>query len=207
MFIYLLVFGLAAFFAYLAQKFENKKVLVILFSIIAILIPSVLAGVRDSNIGTDLEVYGKPFFNRAVLSDSFEEYSNICETELGYRIINYIVSRFSDNINIFLFVLEFIIIGIVYLAFYQRRKEIPVWLGLLCYLFLFYSRFLNLLRQGIAVSIIIYSYKYLEKNELKKFLLAILIATMFHTTAIFAITLIFIKIILNLRKDLILCVI
>lgn len=195
MLIYIVVFCLSAFFAYLAQRFENKKILTIIFSIIAILIPSILAGVRDLTIGTDIGVYGKTFFNRAVISNSFQEYSKICETEVGYRLVNYIVSRFTNNVNIFLFILEFIIIGIVYIAFYQRRKDTPIWLCMLCYLFLFYNRLLNLLRQGIALSIIIYSYKYLDKNELKKYLIAVIIATLFHTTAIFAITLYFIKIV------------
>lgn len=200
MLIYIVVFCLSSFFAYLASKFENKKILTVIFSIIAILIPSYLAGVRDLNIGTDVAVYGKPFFNRAVESSSFDRYSKICKTDLGYRIVNYVVSRFTNNINIFLFVIEFLIIGIVYVAFYQRRKEFPIWLCMLCYFFLFYNRFLNLLRQGLAVSIVIYSYKYLEKDDLKKYFIGVIIASFFHPTAIFAATLYLIKLLLKSKS-------
>lgn len=192
MYVYIIVFIISTFFAYMAKKFENKKGVSIIFSLLAISVPSVLAGMRNSNIGTDVRVYGIPFFNRAVISKSFIGYSKICETELGYRIVNYIVSRFTNNINVFLFVVSFITFGLVYSSFYQRRQKVSLWLCWICYLFLFYNRFLNLLRQGIAVSIIMYAYKYIENKNWKKYLVAVFVAFIFHTTAIFAITLIFI---------------
>lgn len=203
MLIYIITFAISSLFAYFAQKTKKSKILIILFSIMSVAIPSLIAGMRDLTIGTDLQVYGENYFNRAVESSSFSEYSKICNTDLGYRIINYTVSLFSNDIHVFLFVLEFITIGIVYIALYQRKNQIPLWLGMLCYLFLFFNRNLNILRQGVAISIVIYSFKYIERRQLKQFIISTIIASFCHVTAIFAIPIYIIRIAIEGRKRMI----
>lgn len=64
-------------------------------------------------------------------------------------------------------------------------------------LFNFY--FLSVMRQGVAVLICFYSYKYIKKEKIIKFLICVLIASLFHKTAIIFITSYFLKY-FNLNK-------
>lgn len=49
---------------------------------------------------------------------------------------------------------------------------------------LFYFNFLSLLRQGVVVGLIFYSYTFIRKRQLLKFILIIVIASLFHSTAL-----------------------
>lgn len=49
---------------------------------------------------------------------------------------------------------------------------------------LFYLGFLSLLRQGVAVSLVFYSYTFIKQRKLFKFILTIIIASLFHKTAL-----------------------
>ena len=56
MIIYLVYFAVSAYFAYLARESESRKK-AILFSLVSIAIPVLLAGARDFSIGIDVENY------------------------------------------------------------------------------------------------------------------------------------------------------
>lgn len=49
---------------------------------------------------------------------------------------------------------------------------------------LFYLGFLSLLRQGVAVSLVFYSYTFIKQRKLFKFILTVIIASLFHKTAL-----------------------
>ena len=63
---YLFVFAISIFSTYLAQLCYNRnnKFLFVLFSAVAILTPALLAGFRDSGIGTDTEIYVDDIWNQ-----------------------------------------------------------------------------------------------------------------------------------------------
>ena len=66
----------------------------------------------------------------------------------------------------------------------QRKNSIFPWL---CFLGipLFFFNFLSLMRQAVAVAIIFYSYKFIIKRKILKFLLCVILASLFHKTALF----------------------
>lgn len=190
MYIYLIVFFISCVSAYISQKcFEQeKKVSGIFFAVLTIAIPSLLAGLRDTSIGTDVEIYMERYFQYASMSGTFSEYRQICDTDLLYAILNYVISRFTSNFNIFMFIVQFIITSLVYVISYKNRDKSPIWLSLFVYFMVYYNRNLNIIRQSIATAITFYGYKYIKNKEIGKYILCILIATLFHSTAIFAIT-------------------
>lgn len=194
MIIYLFSFGISCLFIFLAQKNfdKNRKILGVLASIIAILIPTILAGLRDISVGYDIKLYGLNQFQLAVNSTSFSNFLNVCDTDFGYALINYIVSRFTDNINIFLFTINFIIVVLIYLSAYHNRNKVPMWMYMFVFYMMIYNITLNILRQSIAVAIIIYSLKYAEEKKLIKFIVGVIIAMLFHSTAIIALPIYFI---------------
>ena len=194
---------LAMIISFKDRENNNKKMK--LLAIMIIIIISLLGGLRGITIGTDLNVYGEKWFNIAVNSSSFVTYkSTISTTDIGYIFLNYIVSRFTNNFNIYLFIHQLICNGIIVSVLYKHKNKTPFAISLLCYLCIFYGRTFNILRQAVALSIVFYGISKLINNQEKKFIIYVLIATLFHFTAIFSIVILPIKKICyseNKRKD------
>lgn len=199
MLIYLIVFLVVELFAFFStknnDKNETKKTKNNNFHIIIIIfLLSLLGGLRSVNIGTDVLVYGKRWFDVACASNSFNEYISIINTtDTGYLLINYTVSRFTNNINIFLFIHQLICNSLVIYTLYHYKEKCPFWLSTLCYICLFYCKTFNILRQAVALSMIFYSTRYLEEKKYKKYIISIMITSTFHFTAIFGIILLPLK--------------
>ncbi len=169
---------------------KNKDIMnyIMLFTIVMIL--SILGGLRDYSIGTDIKVYGRNWFIYACRFNDFQNYIQLRpDGELGYLLLNYIISRFTDNFNIFLFIHQLICNLFVVVALYKYRKKAPFYMSILVYLMLFYCRTYNYLRQSIALSILFFGFQYIEKKNIMKYLLTVFIAAQFHSTAYIGIVL------------------
>lgn len=197
MVIYFLVFIISVFFSVLASKcFENgNKNEGRFFSLIAILIPSIMAGLRASSVGTDTAKYVNNTFYAANLSSNiFDALNNMAHinVEIPYKILNYVVSVFTDNVNWIYFILSFITLLFTYLACYDNRSEKGNYsLAYFSFLLLFFNRSLNLCRQSIAIAIILYSFKYVMDKKFTKCIFWCIIGCCFHNTAIMLILLYF----------------
>lgn len=191
--IYLLVFLISTYFIYLGEKNykKNNKKTAVVFCLIAILLPSLLAGLRIEGIGTDTLYYVKANFKVAVASKSFQQFNNAYELELFYNLLVYFVSRFTNNIHVLYFLIQTIIMFFVYRACYNERKNVPMWLSFLLFLLLYYNRSLNMVRQSIALAIILYAYKYIKEKKLLKYIIFVIIASFFHKTALLSLIIYF----------------
>ena len=189
MIIYLIIFIISLLFTYIAQEMfkRQKKIGGIFFSIFAILFPAGLAGLRATTIGTDVNIYGENYFNLACIAESFAQYQELCSTDFLYAVLNYVVSRFTNNINWFFFIMQLVILIPIYVSAYQHRKEKSMVFFMFVTFFLFFNRSLNELRQCIAVAFIVLGIKYAEDRKLLKFTIIITIATLFHISALMAI--------------------
>lgn len=56
-----------------------------------------------------------------------------------------------------------------------------------------YFYYFGIIRLGLAASIIAFAYRYIIENKKKNYILMVLLATMFHYSALFALVLLFIK--------------
>lgn len=126
MIIYILMFICSLFFIYIGEQLDVeknfKKTAVLVGNsvfyvpsiikmttiggiyLLAILLPSFLAGYRDYTIGTDVLVYGNIWFHNAILSNNFwnyMEWANNSSIGVLYATFNYVVSRFTSNVHIF----------------------------------------------------------------------------------------------------------
>lgn len=183
MWIYIIIFLISSFFSYLGYKEKNKKIC-IFFSMLAILLPSALAGLRARGVGTDTLYYIDASFRYAKTSTSFSQLMKICDIEILYNLVNYVVSRFTHNINWLYFVLQLLICGITYIACYKNKKICAPWFSYLLFMLLFFNRSLNMCRQTIAIVLILYSFTFATEKKPLKFFLTIIIAIGFHRTAI-----------------------
>jgi hypothetical protein len=195
--IYVIVFAISCFFTYLAEvninsiKGRNNKISYI-FSTIAIIIPSVFGGLRDSGIGTDTLVYVDIIFDQILRIDSLEELFDVYisdsiinnHIEFLYLLLNYIISLFSDNVNWVYFFTTFITVMFFYLAAYDNRKRASMCLSMLFFFCLFYNQSFNMVRQSIALAMTIYAYKHIEaKNWIKIIIWSVIIINV-HSSGI-----------------------
>ncbi len=170
------LFALLSIF-FLFGIFKNK-LSYILFGLILFFI-SIL---RSENVGYDYITYEEAYHDFAVASWSDLFFVRI-RFEPGYVLFNKCLTIISSNYLLFKVVTSFINICSV-LIFIKRYSVMP-WMS--CALFLtlgFYNFELNIMRQSLALSISLFAYPYAENKSLLKFLLCIILATLFHYSAI-----------------------
>lgn len=178
---YIITFLTAAILGNMAAKY---KVLKIPFSFLAIIIPSILGGIRSPRLGTDNFYFFKPDFSIAYYSDSFSEASSKLNFDILSEYTFYVVSRFTSDYHWLCFFFSFTSMTLVYITIYRYRKVCKVWLALLVYFFIFYCPMICYARQSIAVSICFFSIYYAEKKKILYFITLILTATLLHASAI-----------------------
>lgn len=107
--------------------------------------------------------------------------------EKGYVIFNKLVGSVYNNKQFFLAVCAFIdFISIAILIYKKSKLPLLSWmifLGLPVFLIFFSG-----LRQGIAISIIVLSVKFIDEKKIIKFILTVLLASTFHKSAIVFLT-------------------
>ena len=165
---YLLCFILTIVFTYFAEiNFKKeKKGFAIIFSIIAIFIPTFICGIRSADVGRDIEIYVSPLLNSTKIMN-FSEYINfnIKYFELGYVFYVYIISKINSGLNFLLFFIQLIPCAATFIFAYNYRKQIPMWFVMTTYLLTWYLRSYTMMRQSIAVAFILLSIITFEKKQ------------------------------------------
>ena len=180
--IYIICFALSIFFTYKAEKaFEkNKKKIGIIWSILAVLMPSIVAGLRNTSVGMDVKAYTTKLYDISLGTDSMFKFLNISWVEPGYSIFVYAVSVIFRDIHWVLFFTELIMCIFLYLAAYEKRNSIHMYWIMFAYFCIFYNTSLSLMRQGISIFITMYALTQMEKKKYIKTILLFLLATSFH---------------------------
>jgi|SRR5690625_343143 len=149
----------------------------LLFIIVTTLQLIIINGLRHMSVGVDTVRYFKRFME--IVNGEVELFTK----ESGYNIAQIIINIFSDNFNVWLTIAASFIFVPLAIFIYKNSSRVFVsyilYLGLDFYLFTF-----NGLRQSIAIIIVLLSYNYIINKKFLKFLLIILVATSFHTSAI-----------------------
>ncbi len=199
---YIAIFSISTAILYIAEKLKEgarKKVLVF----IALLIPSIIAGLRDYSIGADVLLYGNYWFERACSYDSlfaFLKKASEYSIASGYATVNYLVSRISHNPHMFYFVYELILMYIVYKAVKPFKEQVSIPFAFLIFFFSYYNSSLNILRQIMAIVLVLYSFQFVVNRKLIRFILVILLAASFHDTAIVAFIIYPLSLLINSKR-------
>lgn len=171
--IYIIFFG---FFVKANNNITSKKVY--LFFTFAYL--GILAAFRGKTIGNDTEFYMQLF-------DSISAVENVSvyspRFELGYVYLNKFLSIFTSNPQIILIVSSLII----FYCFMRFIKKYSSNIPLSVFLFFalgYFSMAMNTIRLSLALSIVLISYDFLRNNKIVKFIILIILAFLFHRTAI-----------------------
>lgn len=181
------------FIAALADLIKNSTIKNII-RILSLMPMAIIAGMRDLTIGTDIQNYGLFNFESALQFKNIFDYVKYIKytngVEYGYSVFNYLVSRFTNSINVFFFLLNLLTILFIILGLNVLGDKVNFELSIIIYYLLFWSGSLNVMRQSLAASIVFFAFSlYMSNNKLFYFILLILLASSIHQTALLAILL------------------
>lgn len=197
MWIYIFTICISCFLIWIAEKLNNniKGFLLTL----AVIIPSVISGVRADTVGTDVRSYVKPIWYLANSSDNLFSFINnqgslisgdeVSRFEKGYMLFTYMCTKINSSFFFNLFFSEFLIIGLTLLGLWRFKKNhnISVTLGMFVFYTMLYNPSLNIVRQSIAMAILAFAFNFLIEKKVFKYILLVIIATLFHQTALIGI--------------------
>lgn len=197
--IYFFTAAISSWLIWLEERIDNKNKNLKRFIIfLAILVPSLVAGMRSNQMGTDVRTYVEPLQYFANSNDNFNSYINYNGTlyngqlfsrfEKGYVTLIYLCSRLDKGLFLTFFISEFIIVSMTIFGLikFNKKVHISICLGFFIFLTFFYNLSFNLVRQCIAMFILLYAFNFLIRKEWIKYLIAVVIAMLFHISAIFA---------------------
>lgn len=188
--IYLVMFCLSSIlihFAEVSQKKRQSKLVYCFLVIISLLLSAAMAGVRDETVGSDVLGYGRGTFLSSIKYHSLSDFIAKTDLENGYCAINYIVSRFTDNPHWFYFIIALLMNIFVFWGVYRYKKahsNFRIALAMFVYYTVFYNQSLNILRQSLAIAIILFAVNFMFEKKYVKYIILCFCAMLFHTSAI-----------------------
>lgn len=192
--IYLVTFALSCGMFKIASA-QKRKGSFLFFSAIGILLPCLLAAFRAETIGTDVRVYVKPLYEAAKdaagLGDYFSRswwaewrYKYVSDFEIGFSLGVYCITKVFGSLSAVLFFISMAILVPVYAALRYHRDKLQVWFGMLVFYLVHYNTSLNMMRQWIALALLLYALRYLEEQRPGRYFGMVLCAMLFHTSAV-----------------------
>lgn len=182
MLVLIIVGILSVFFAYLAQfnkfKFGLKLSFLLIFLFLAL----------RYDFGNDYDAYLEKF--QFLEKYGLEAFLNNDESEKGWVYLNILFLPFGFFVLVAFLAL---INCLVYYDFIKRFVPVKLyWLSVFIYMFDPYLMLIHssAMRQSLAISLVVFSIKYLYEKKLFTFFLIVLLASYFHSSALIALVLI-----------------
>ena len=168
LFIYYLLIVVVTFLNYFNMKSTNKGI----FLFISFYFLFLVASLRF-DIGTDYINY-HIIFHMIELDGDFK-------IEVGFLLLNKILIFFNLPFEIAIAIYSFLTLIFIYIAIPRKY--------LMLFIFLYiasnsYFQSFSLIRQSLAISIILYAIPYINKNSFFKYLIWVIIASSIHLSAI-----------------------
>ena len=194
------IYFVLAVFIYLYGKLyransSNRRRKIYLIVTFGVLI--LVAGLRDPSVGTDLAGHYAKRYNM-IGSYSWSQIPTFSATigyEIGYCYFTRFLHFFSSDVQFFVFATSFLMCAAFGYFIYKESTDVVLSAELMLFN-CFYYRFMTMMRQGLAISIILVAYTLLNGSERKlkdyiKFALLILLASTFHSSAILCLMILF----------------
>lgn len=184
MYIYILILALAmSGVLFLPQKSAKSTIYLACWMMGLAL----FVGFSDMLGGYDRYIYGELFDEVADIrqkgGSTISAYIyQLYSTELGYVYLNVLLSNLTANRYIFIFILTLIIYVLYFLNLKRYASDYRI--ALLLFLGLLFFFTFTYLRQMIGVGITGLSLKYVYERKLLKFVVFVLLAALFHNSAI-----------------------
>lgn len=173
--IYFSIFFFSGVILFITQHNKNKLIKKIgyVISFFTILLPH---GLRYG-IGTDYFYTYVPYFK-------FISKGKRYFAEPLFNFLNIAVDKLTGDYKLLFFISSFIFFYLIFITLRKTSKNITisVLLLFLCQVY-FYS--MNMVRQSIAISIVLFAYLVINNGEKIKKIIIIIFASLFHSSAIF----------------------
>lgn len=161
---------------------KNKKI----FLILSFFILTFIAAFRSYNVGVDTKQYYHAFIKTIYLDFSN---LNLLRYEFGFSLLCKILSNINNNPQILIIVSSIFINFAVAKFIYKNSTN--VYISTIMYIvFNFFFAYMNIMRQAIAIAILLIGYEKLKEKKYIKYSLYIFIATLFHGSSVLALLLI-----------------
>lgn len=185
-----IVVTIVLIFASLLDYIEipNKLRKMVVYLINAMLI--FISGLRFES-GHDYYNYSNIFNNLNGFKDYFTSYQ-ISPVEVGYTLLNITIKKLGGGPEVLFFIIAFFTIVIFSYAISKQTKYYFTTM-LMFYFLLYYENTMGHIRAGLAMAIILCSLKFIEEQDFIKFLALIIIAAIFHSTALVVLPVYFIN--------------
>lgn len=184
MFLYLAIFFLmvAIYFSTYEKKAKDIRILVFCMAFLGIFV-----GISDMLGGFDRYIYAELFdeiADRLVNKENIFQSTifSLYRTEPGYDLYNVLIGLFTRNRYIFIFITTIIIYALLFASFKRYMENYPYAVLLFMGLWFFFT--FTYLRQVMGVSIAWLSIQYIVDRKRWRFLGVLLIAMLFHNSAI-----------------------
>lgn len=206
--VYLIVFGITAFMAFLFQYFyklafvkcnykRRYKINTLSYCIIGclFLIPIIAMFSLRYGIGTDYFNYEEIFnvLHKSSLSQYFgmqnDPSSSVFYVEFGYYLLNLIFPSFRA----LLWGIGFVVFAILLYAIKDYSDSISFAFAVFIYLSTQFIYLMNGMRFAIAIVLALVGYIYLSKNKTVPFFVFILLAVLFHKSCLICFAMYFLK--------------
>ncbi len=162
------------------------------YMFLIIFIPAIFAGMRYG-IGSDYDLYKLSYEKYSRMPYFlFQRYGGI-SLEIGYFYLTKIAQLVFNNYQGILFLAALLSYGLAVVTMKRYGKYGNLGIMLLIYFVLYYAPSYNIVRQIIATSIIFYGFKYIEQKKIIKYVVTVIVATTFHTSALFCLPLYFLN--------------
>ena len=166
---------------------RNRKAFAIFLGCAAVLTLSIMAGIRNYDVGTDVDIYIIPFYRRALrYSASFKSMwnANIENVEVLFVVLEYISANVFHSPHFIMFALSLLTNGFVYKGIIKQRERMSVAFAWLAYCLIYFNLSLNLMRQSVSVAILFYLFSDLERLNWKRVIFFSTFAGLFHISGL-----------------------
>lgn len=186
-FIYMLTFIWTAVSARILKVDKKRNVIVVFILLSIIFMPIIYIYGFRYNVGVDYPTYLAYYRHVMNYGDMSIKDIPTAGFELGYVVLNIIASRLiKEEYGIFL-IIGAAMCALLWNGLHYYRENLKIYQGIFIFFFVYFGTACNVARQMLAVLVILGSFKYIEKQEFFKFLIRILIASLFHKSALFCI--------------------
>jgi len=159
-----------------AQKTSNKKYIL---SIVVIF--TLVAGLRAPSVGIDTKNYIYAF----EMISSGKDY--VIYFEESFKIICVFLLAVCNHPNFLLIVFSFITNSFIIYRIWDFKNNISFKYAIAMYYISMYIGTFNTMRQCVSVALVFWGTRYIEKNQYWKFFIYVLLAFMFHKSALISV--------------------
>ena len=163
---------IAFILSYLAEKYNNRKLLFCTFVWL-----SLCCGLRNEFLGNDTSNYISFFHD-------IKHFGIFYGSDIGFSFVSYILMFIFNNPYILLLIYSLFTQYFIISRLWELRKESSFSIMILVFSVIYYPYCFNIIRQFIAIAMIFWATRYLDRHNYRMFLLFNFIAITFHTTAI-----------------------